>query len=117
VFPGKPLRAAVATGLLWGIWHYPLLLVTGSTPLTFVAFTAGTVTMSVFLGWLQHRAGSVWAPSLGHAANNVTEDNLTRAGFGHGPLSAGASFSVLVAEAVVLLGIVALDRCARGSGR
>ena len=26
LFAGRPLPAAVATGLIWGVWHYPLVL-------------------------------------------------------------------------------------------
>src|SRR5439155_3884462 len=26
LLPGRPLGAAVATGVIWGIWHYPILL-------------------------------------------------------------------------------------------
>lgn len=26
LFPGRPLAAAVATGVIWGVWHYPLIL-------------------------------------------------------------------------------------------
>lgn len=71
----RPLAAAVVTGVIWGVWHWPLTLrgydfpghpVTGS--LLLVAFA---VLMSIILGWLRERSGSIWVPSLGHAATNV----------------------------------------------
>ncbi len=114
IYPGHPLAAAVATGVIWGVWHYPLLLSAEGLRWWLLAeFTMGTVTMSLFLGWLRTRSGSVWAPSLGHASNNVTEDNLTRRAFGDGALGPGQAAVVLLAEAVVLLGVVAADhvRC------
>ena len=26
LFPGRPVSAAIATGLIWAVWHYPLTL-------------------------------------------------------------------------------------------
>jgi CAAX protease family protein len=117
ILPGRPLLAALVTGVVWGVWHYPLLLTTAG-PGTHLAvllplFTVATVTMSVFLGWLRSAGGSVWVSGLGHSSNNVTEDNLnhtslaTTAG---GALSDGAAVVVVLAEALVLLGIVFGDR-------
>jgi uncharacterized protein len=117
ILPGRPLLAALVTGVVWGVWHYPLLLTTAG-PDTHLAvllplFTVATVTMSVFLGWLRTAGGSVWVSGLGHSSNNLTEDNLnhtslaTTAG---GSLSDGAAVVVLLAEALVLLGIVFVDR-------
>ena len=119
VCPGHPLPAALVTGVLWGVWHYPLILsVTDAAgPLILLEFTAGTVTMSVFLGWLRARTSTVWAPSLGHSSNNVTEDNLIRSVFGTTSTSPTAAGAVLLAEATVLLGIVAVDRRSRSRRR
>src|SRR4051794_11144668 len=70
LFPGRPVTAALATGCLWGIWHYPLILSggepTGSTGLTLVALTVSTMTFSVFLGWVRSVTGSVWTTSAAH---------------------------------------------------
>jgi membrane protease YdiL (CAAX protease family) len=118
IYPGHPLAAAVATGVIWGVWHYPLLLnAEGLRWWLPVEFTVGTVTMSAFLGWLRTRSGSVWGPSLGHASNNVTEDNLTRHAFSTAEIGPGQGAAVLSAEAVVLLGIVGLDRWRRAVSR
>ncbi len=116
----RPLRAALATGLIWGVWHYPLILAGGEPTAdrlqTLLLFPVGTTVSSVFLGWLRQRSGSVWASSVGHAANNGTQDNLTRLAFAGGTggtLPASASAPILLAEAVVLLGIVAVDHLRR----
>jgi len=70
LFPGRPLLAAVATGLIWGIWHYPLLLAGPELPLhpvlLLILFPLGTVLYSIFFGWLRTQSGSIWAPSVAH---------------------------------------------------
>lgn len=120
ILPGRPVLAAVATGLIWGVWHYPWILATAepgaevARDLTLLT-TATTVT-SVFLGWLRARSGNVWVPSLAHAANNGTQFNLTRLSFtgtADGALPAGVSAAILLGEAIVMLGVVAADRIHR----
>src|SRR5438132_536367 len=75
LLPGRPLGAAVATGVIWGIWHYPILLMGYNFPVHRLAgpgvFTVSTVMLSIIFGWLLDRSGSIWAPSLGHAALNT----------------------------------------------
>ncbi len=108
--PGRPVLAAVVTGLVWGVWHYPVLLTSGARDVTvLLAFTAGCVTVSVFLGWLRELSASVWTSAAGHASNNVTEDNLVRSVF-DGPATGAETVDVLLAEAVVLLGVVVVGR-------
>ena len=85
LFPTRPLTSALATGFVWGIWHYPLILSSGeptdNTSLTLVALPISTMSFSVFLGWVRSVSESVWATSLAHASNNVTNDNLQRTVF------------------------------------
>src|SRR5689334_22708189 len=73
--PGRPLTAAVATGVIWGIWHSPLILraydFDGQTKLGAAVFLVWTVLLSVIFGWLRDQTGSVWTPSLAHAAANA----------------------------------------------
>jgi len=77
----RPLLAAVATGLIWGIWHYPLNLrgynFPGHPILGLIVFPVSTVLISIVFGWLRLRTGSVWATSLAHAATNVVGGSLT----------------------------------------
>jgi uncharacterized protein len=123
LFAGKPMKGAVATGLIWGVWHYPMILtggqeIDGRLQLLLI-FPLATTTLSVFLGWLRLRTGDIWAGSVAHAANNVTEDSWTRLAFTGQTAGVPAwtvGIPILLAEAVVLLGIVALDRC-RHRGR
>jgi uncharacterized protein len=83
--PERPLRAAVLTGLIWGIWHYPLVLAGyeyPGYPLTGLAtFPVFTVLLSIVFGWLRERTGSIWAPSLAHAATNAVGGSLTLLAF------------------------------------
>lgn len=77
----KPLLAAVATGLIWGVWHYPIILAGyeryESTLLGLLVFPVVTVLMSIILGWLRLRTGSIWCSSLAHASTNTVGGSLT----------------------------------------
>jgi membrane protease YdiL (CAAX protease family) len=81
LFPDRPTLAAVATGLIWAVWHYPLLLMGYQFPdnryAGLVVFPVSLVLYSIMLGWLRLRTDSVWAPSLAHSAFNVVGASLT----------------------------------------
>jgi CAAX protease family protein len=120
LFPDRPLAAALATGFIWGIWHYPLILAggepTNSTTLTLVVFPVATMTFSVFLGWVRAVTGTVWATSVAHASNNVTNDSLQRLSFTGregATLPDQAVIPCLLGEAIVwgaIIGVHALLR-------
>jgi len=80
LYPGRPLRAALATGVIWGLWHLPVNLrgynFPGQPVLGMLVFTVSTVLLSIFFGWLRQRTGSIWAPSLAHAATNAVGGSL-----------------------------------------
>lgn len=110
----------MATGVLWGAWHYPLALL-GGGPVPGVArslllYPAVTTVSAVFLGWLRRRSGDVWVPSVAHAANNGLADNLVRLGFaGHvgGTLPWGAVAPALLAEVLLFATLITGDRLRR----
>ena len=81
IFPGRPLAAAVVTGLIWAVWHYPLILRGYNYPDSPIAgaavFAVGTVLLSIVFGWIRQRTGSIWAASLAHSATNVVGGGLT----------------------------------------
>jgi membrane protease YdiL (CAAX protease family) len=89
LFGGRPLPAAVGTGLIWGAWHYPLVLAGYQFPddrlLGLAVFPVSCVLLSIVFGWLQERAGSVWAPSVAHAATNAVGGSLLTLLFLGGP--------------------------------
>lgn len=70
-------KAALLTGLIHGVWHWPLILLTASlvpgvsflTPLVYLVFTCA---MSMLLSWATLRSGSAWPAALGHGAVNAT---------------------------------------------
>jgi membrane protease YdiL (CAAX protease family) len=113
LFPGRPWHAAIATGLIWAAWHYPWLLATDQFPYSNLAvlplFTVAVTSLSVFLGWLRARTGDIWSASIGHGANNITENSWHRLAFtgdASGKPTLAADVTLLIAEAVMLIGIV-----------
>ena len=78
----RPLLAAVATGLIWGVWHYPFYFLQAFnrasriSALVLVIFPLSTILLSIVFGWLRQRTGSIWAPSLAHAAINSMGSTL-----------------------------------------
>ena len=75
LFPSWPLVAAVVAGLVWALWHLPLIRMGYGYPTErfkgFGAFTLHLVLLSIFLGWIYARTGDIWAVSLAHMANNA----------------------------------------------
>lgn len=65
-------------GLIWGVWHWPVIWMghnygldyPGAPVLGPLAMVWFTLTLSVLLGWLTIKAGSVWPAVIGHAAVN-----------------------------------------------
>jgi hypothetical protein len=80
------------------------------------------MTFSVFLGWVRSVTGTVWATSVAHSSNNVTDDSFQRLSFTgrqDGPLPDAAIVPSLVGEAVVWAAIIGAHalRQARADGR
>ena len=75
LFSARPLLAALATGGIWGVWHYPAVLA-GYLPnehglLGVLLYGWYMIPFSIILGWLRLRTGSIWPPTLAHLANNA----------------------------------------------
>jgi membrane protease YdiL (CAAX protease family) len=85
----RPLLAALATGVIWGLWHFPLNVRGYNFPdrplLGLIVFPISTTLVSIIFGWLRLRTGSIWASSLAHAATNVVGGSLTMLLFLGGP--------------------------------
>jgi hypothetical protein len=85
----RPLLAAVSTGLIWGVWHYPINLRGYNYPdqpiLGLFVFPVGAILLSIIFGWLRLRIGSVWSASLAHSATNAIGGSLTMLLFMGGP--------------------------------
>ena len=77
----RPLLAAVATGIIWSLWHLPLNLRGYNFPdqpiLGMLVFTVSAIMLSIIFGWFRTKTGSIWSASLGHSATNAIGGNLT----------------------------------------
>jgi membrane protease YdiL (CAAX protease family) len=100
LFSGRPVVAAIATGAIWAVWHFPLTLrgydypdhpVWGSLLLVVIAML-----FAYIFGWILQRSESIWASSLAHAATNAVGGVLTLLWF------AGSSGASVVSYAGVL---------------
>jgi CAAX protease family protein len=79
----RPVPAAVITGIIWSVWHYPLVFTDYaeySNPLLgIVTWTLTIIPQAIILAWLFLRSGSVWVPCLAHAGNNMILGTLSAA--------------------------------------
>ena len=100
LFRDRPIHAAVATGAIWAVWHFPVTLrgydypdhpLWGSLVLIPVA-----ILFSYIFAWILKRSGTVWACSLAHAATNGVGGMLMMLWF------AGASGPTLLSYGGVL---------------
>jgi membrane protease YdiL (CAAX protease family) len=107
--------ALILSGVIWGAWHSPIILLGynfGRTDITGVLFMiGGCVACGVLLGWLRLRSASVWPAVIAHGSLNAAagmivifaaaQPNLALAG----PLGvAGWIVAALVVVALVLTG-------------
>jgi|HigsolmetaAR206D_1030411.scaffolds.fasta_scaffold02543_3 membrane protease YdiL (CAAX protease family) len=83
-----PVKAALVTGTIWAVWHYPLVLTDylgGPNPLLELGtWTLLTVAQAVILAWLFLASGSVWVPCLAHAGNNLVIGSFSDSLLGDG---------------------------------
>ena len=71
-------RALLLTGLIWGIWHWPIILMGHNYGLTYpgapwlglLGMLWFCLNLGVLLGWLTLKSRSVWPAVIGHAAIN-----------------------------------------------
>ncbi|MGI5217146.1 CPBP family intramembrane glutamic endopeptidase [Nocardia sp. CA-290969] len=79
LLPGRPVATTFATGLIWGVWHWPLpwvgyLGAGGSAADAFVAMLMWlplSIELEFVIGWLWTRSGSVWPPAILHGGSNL----------------------------------------------
>src|SRR5215212_2686743 len=70
-------RALLVSGLLHGIWHLPLMLMTpfyhgsGNRLIVVVLFLLTMTAAGVFYGYLRLKSASVWPAALAHSAFNT----------------------------------------------
>jgi membrane protease YdiL (CAAX protease family) len=80
LFSGSPIAAAVATGIIWSLWHLPLNLrgynFPGHPVAGMLVFTVGCILLSIIYGWLRQATGSIWPVCLAHASTNAVGGSL-----------------------------------------
>ena len=69
-------RTSFITGLIWGVWHLPVLLFAdynSGTPVWFamICFMVLVVSISFIYTWLRVKSGSLWTAVLLHASHNL----------------------------------------------
>ena len=109
------LTASVITGLIWAVWHYPLIFFApevfdfGGLSLYFGVpmFTLTLIAVSVVLGWLRLKTGSVWPAVIAHGSHNsftLSFFNDLTSETGAAPYIAGeVGIGLLVAWGIVAL--------------
>lgn len=76
LMPLGTLPALLISGVIWGLWHAPLVLLGYNYPgapgwLGLTAMVGMCVLVGAVFGWLRLRSGSVWPAALAHAAFNA----------------------------------------------
>jgi len=78
LLPIGPKKAVVLIGIIWGIWHWPLILMgynygfgyPGAPLLGLIGMVWVTIGLSIIFSWLTLRSGSIWAAVIAHASVN-----------------------------------------------
>jgi membrane protease YdiL (CAAX protease family) len=88
--PLGPVRANLLTGVLWGLWHAPLILMGfnyGPHRVLGIAFMCGLTTALSFLLWrAREYTGSLLAPAMLHGGFNAFQGFLVLTIVGRDPL-------------------------------
>jgi membrane protease YdiL (CAAX protease family) len=106
-------KTALISGIIWSVWHYPLLLFAdynSGTPLWFAlsCFTVMVVAISFPFAWMRLKSGSLWTGAFLHASHNLFIQSILT------PLTADTGqtkyfideFGIAVPTVTVLLAIV-----------
>ena len=105
LFPDRPLPSAIVTGVIWGVWHYPLLFRGYDFPqnrlAALIVFPVSTIFLSIIFAWLLLKTGSIWSSSVAHAATNAIGGSLSL-------LLLGGGASLLFVSYVGILGWIPL---------
>jgi uncharacterized protein len=103
----SPLQATVITGVVWAVWHYPLVFtdyVEYANPFLKIAtWTPSIIAQAIILAWLFLRSGSVWVACLAHAGNNLIIGALA-----HPLLVEGGGLDPSTADLLGLIPLVAV---------
>jgi membrane protease YdiL (CAAX protease family) len=103
------VRGVLLLGIIWGAWHWPLILMgynyPGHPALGVVLMTLYTTGLAVVLGYVVLRSGSVLLAAYLHALNNQVASFIVAMGFR--PFDPAFSFGVGI-YGIATLAVVAL---------
>ena len=76
LMPLGAVPAIVISGVIWGLWHAPLLLLGYNYPgspgwLGLILMVGMCIVVGAIFGWLRLRSNSVWPATLAHGAFNA----------------------------------------------
>jgi membrane protease YdiL (CAAX protease family) len=71
-------KAVLLTGIIWGVWHWPVILMGYNYGLDYfgapvmgpLAMVVFTIVISALLGWVTIKVDNVWPAVIGHGALN-----------------------------------------------
>ena len=113
-------RVALISGLIWAVWHYPLILFSdyrSPAPVWYsvFCFTVMAVGISYLFAWITLASGSVWPAVLLHGSHNLwVQGVFDRATIDNGPTEyLSGEFGAGLALAGVVVALVT-RRLARG---
>jgi membrane protease YdiL (CAAX protease family) len=105
-------RTALLSGIIWVIWHLPLILFAdynNGTPAWFaiMCFAAIVIAMSFVFAWLRLKSGSLWPVVFLHASHNLFIKNIftpltSNTGITHYIID---EFGIALVIALVLVGL------------
>lgn len=67
---------ALITGIVWSLWHYPVLIFADynagtATWYALLCFTVMVIAISFVFAWLRLKSGSLWTAAMLHASHNL----------------------------------------------
>jgi membrane protease YdiL (CAAX protease family) len=83
-------RSYLWSALIWGMWHYPLILwgdyaTSAMPPISLILFTFMILSSGVFIAWLRVESGSLWVAVFYHACHNIFLQSAFRPFTKYGP--------------------------------
>jgi len=101
-------RAIILHGVIWGVWHAPIIAMGQNYPgyplIGPVLMVVSTIFLGTFLGWIYFASNSIVAPSLAHGAINQSASIFMFFMVGLNPITGG----VTGMPGLLLWGLVAL---------
>lgn len=115
------LRGVLMLGVIWGIWHYPIIIMghlyPGHPLLGLVLMTLYTTCLAIVLGYVVLRSGSVLLVAFLHAINNSVLQVIALMGFKafDSAFSFGAGIFGIATMVIIAL-LILRDPVWRGKG-